>query len=188
VGTGGVELPAMSVSIRRNVGSAVLGSVLLMVVGVPFMTVGCGGDNGAAQTAEGETTAETEATTDTEATAEAIRATERERLKALVLGDVETAAKFHADDFQLITPAGDALSKKEYLDGISGGRLDYASWEPTSPIEVRVYGEGAVIRYQSKIRLATGFGGSALPFWHTDVYEKRDGRWQVVWSQATGAG
>ena len=22
-------------------------------------------------------------------------------------------------------------------------------------------------------------------FWHTDVYEKRDGRWQVVWSQAT---
>ena len=22
-------------------------------------------------------------------------------------------------------------------------------------------------------------------FWHTDVYEIRDGRWQAVWSQAT---
>ena len=22
-------------------------------------------------------------------------------------------------------------------------------------------------------------------FWHTDIYELRDGRWQVVWSQAT---
>jgi ketosteroid isomerase-like protein len=170
----------VSVSIRRSLGSAVVGSVLLIVFGVPILTVGCGGDNGTAQAAD--------TATDTEATAEAIRATERERLQALVLGDVEAAAKFHADDFQLITPAGDALSKKQYLDGISAGKLDYASWEPTSPIEVRVYGEGAVIRYQSKIRLATGFGGSALPFWHTDVYEKRNGRWQVVWSQATGAG
>jgi hypothetical protein len=22
-------------------------------------------------------------------------------------------------------------------------------------------------------------------YWHMDVYEQRDGRWQVVWSQAT---
>jgi hypothetical protein len=67
--------------------------VLLIVFGVPILTVGCGGDNGTAQAAD--------TATDTEATAEAIRATERERLQALVLGDVEAAAKFHADDFQL---------------------------------------------------------------------------------------
>jgi hypothetical protein len=24
-----------------------------------------------------------------------------------------------------------------------------------------------------------------LHCWHTDSYEQRDGRWQVVWSQAT---
>lgn len=23
-------------------------------------------------------------------------------------------------------------------------------------------------------------------YWHTDAYKKCDGRWQVVWSQATG--
>jgi hypothetical protein len=22
-------------------------------------------------------------------------------------------------------------------------------------------------------------------FWHTDIYEKRDGHWQAVWSHAT---
>jgi hypothetical protein len=24
------------------------------------------------------------------------------------------------------------------------------------------------------------------PYWFTDAYEKRDGRWQIVWSQGTG--
>ena len=31
--------------------------------------------------------------------------------------------------------------------------------------------------------------GNHIPrqrYWHTDLYERREGRWQVVWSQATG--
>jgi hypothetical protein len=31
-------------------------------------------------------------------------------------------------------------------------------------------------------------GNQSLHAWHTDVYERRDGRWQVVWSQATTIG
>lgn len=122
-----------------------------------------------------------------EETAEVIRETEAKRLEALVKGDAETAGKLHADDFQLITPQGDSLSKEQYIQSITAGGLDYAEWKPVSPIDVRVYGVGAVIRYKSMIRISSGFGGSALPFWHTDVYEKRNGTWQVVWSQATGA-
>ena len=34
-----------------------------------------------------------------------LRATERERLQSLVDGDIETARRLHADDFQLINPA-----------------------------------------------------------------------------------
>ena len=51
---------------------------------------------------------------------------------------------------------------------------------------VRVQGTMAVVRYQARIEIA--LGGHALPSlrcWHTDAYELRDGRWQVVWSQAT---
>ena len=30
-----------------------------------------------------------------------------------------------------------------------------------------------------------GAEGELWQYWHTDGYERRDGRWQVVWSQAT---
>ena len=54
------------------------------------------------------------------------------------------------------------------------------------PIQVRLYGDAAVIRYQSELEIVVG--GERVPrgrYWHTDSYEKRDGQWQIVWSQAT---
>jgi hypothetical protein len=52
---------------------------------------------------------------------------------------------------------------------------------------VKLYTDAAVLRYQAELRITV----KAIPdaptgrFWHTDVYERRDGAWQVVWSQAT---
>jgi hypothetical protein len=123
---------------------------------------------------------------DPRAESDLIRATERERLRALVQADVDVARQLHADDFQLINPRGESLSKEQYLEGIESGQLDYLVWEPESPIDVRVHGEAAVIRYQSKLEIVVQ--GQRVPlqrYWHTDSYEKRNGRWQVVWSQAT---
>ena len=117
--------------------------------------------------------------------ADLIRATERERLRALVEADMEVARQLHADDFQLINPRGQSLSKEQYLGGIASGDLDYLVWEPES-IEVRLYDQAAVIRYQSQLEIVVQ--GQKVPrqrYWHTDSYEKRNGRWQVVWSQAT---
>jgi hypothetical protein len=117
--------------------------------------------------------------------AEQLRTTERERLRALVDADVERARQLHADDFQLVNPAGGTLSKAAYLGQIASGELDYLVWEPGA-IEVRWYGEAAVLRYQAQAQAT--FAGQKTPlrrFWHTDVYERRSGRWQVVWSHAT---
>ena len=53
-------------------------------------------------------------------------------------------------------------------------------------IEVRRYGDAAVIRYQAQAQaLAAGRPTGLRRFWHTDIYEKRSGDWQIVWSQAT---
>ena len=115
-----------------------------------------------------------------------LREMERALLRALVAKDVKTAEQLHADDFQLINPSGRTGSKAEYLGGVASGAIDFRVWEPDSPIEVRHYGEGAVIRYRSQLEIVVG--GQLIPlgrYWHTDVFEKRDGRWQVVWSQAT---
>ena len=118
--------------------------------------------------------------------ADVLRATERERLRALVAADVARARRLHTDDFQLINPLGGVLSKEQYLGGIGSGQLDYLFWEPES-ISVRVYGDVAVIRYQSQLEIVVQ--GRHIPrqrYWHTDLYERREGQWQVVWSQATG--
>ena len=118
--------------------------------------------------------------------ADLIRATERQRLRASVDANLEVARRLHADEFQLINPVGETLSKEEYLGAIASGQLDYLIWEPESPIEVRLYGRAAVIRYRSQLEIVVK--GEKVPLdrhWHTDTYEKRDGRWQVVWSQAT---
>lgn len=117
--------------------------------------------------------------------AEAIRAIERARLSALVSGDIRRADTLHAADFQLVTPIGALLSKEQYLGAVSSGQIAYHSWTP-GPIDVRVHGSAAVIRYQADLDVS--FGGhhvGAGRYWHTDSYELRQDGWQAVWSQAT---
>ena len=118
--------------------------------------------------------------------AETLRETEVSRLRALVDADMETAERLHAEDFQLITPGGAVLSKTEYLSGVASGVTDYIVWEVDSPIEVRLFTGVALIRYRSILHMV--YHGDDLgpdKFWHTDSYEWRDNRWQVVWSHAT---
>jgi hypothetical protein len=119
--------------------------------------------------------------------AELLRSTERERLRALMTGDVERAAQLHTEDFQLINPLGGALSREQYLGGISSGQIHYLYWEPES-IAVRVYADVAVIRYRSELEIVVK--GHHIPrqrYWHTDLYERHGAQWQVVWSHATAA-
>jgi ketosteroid isomerase-like protein len=120
-----------------------------------------------------------------EVEAEELREVERDRLRALVRGDLHRARELHAEDFQLVNPAGETLSRDEYLGLIASGELDYVVWE-AGEIAVHIDGDAAVIRYQSILQGAVA--GQPIPrdrYWHTDTYEKREGRWQVVWSQAT---
>ena len=115
---------------------------------------------------------------------EQLRNVERARLRALVDGDIELAAVMHTAEFQLINPAGESFSKAAYLDMIASGDLRYVMWEPEE-IAVRMNDDRAAIRYRSMIqgnRAGEPFEGR---YWHTDTYERRDGQWQVVWSQAT---
>ncbi len=119
--------------------------------------------------------------------ADEIRRTERQRVRALVDADMDSARRFHADDFQLITPDGSEYTKQTYLGQIESGQVDYKVWEP-GEIRVRFYGNAAVIRYDDT-RFEVYVNGrparSGL-LRHIDLYEMREGQWQVVWSQASG--
>ena len=121
--------------------------------------------------------------------AERLRQTELTRLRALVEADMAVAASIHADDFQLVNPAGFPLAREEYLAAVAAGDIDYLVFEPISEIDVRLYGQAAVVIYQSKIDVVVaGLGRFTHEAWHTYLYERRAGRWQAVWEQATAVG
>lgn len=118
-----------------------------------------------------------------------LREIERSRLAALVAADMAVVEALHADDFQLVPPPGFELSRDDYLGAVAAGALDYLSFEPISDITVRLYGRAAVLTYKSTIDIvAAGLGAFHHDAWHTYLYEKRQGRWQVVWEQATAIG
>jgi hypothetical protein len=114
-----------------------------------------------------------------------LRDTERRRLAALVAADIDVAGPLHADDYELITPGGRRLTRDDYLDGIAAGDLHYLVFEPVSEIRVRLHDQVAILRYEVAIEIELEAGVDRDRFWHTDVYELRDGRWQAVWSHAT---
>ena len=121
----------------------------------------------------------------TPALMELLRDAELARLRSLVAPDLLVAEGLHADDYELITPGGATLSKREYLDGIASGELDYSVFEALSEIRVRLYDKAAILRYRVRIEIVFDGGRDAGNFWHTDAYELRGDQWQAVWSQAT---
>jgi Domain of unknown function (DUF4440) len=116
--------------------------------------------------------------------ADLLRGIELTRLRSLVDGDIEAADGFHAEDYQLITPRGHALSKAEYLGSIAAKELHYSVFVPTSPMEVWGDDHTAVIRYRVRIAFHNS-SAAPLECWHTDCYRNTNGHWQVVSSQAT---
>ena len=79
--------------------------------------------------------------------ADQLRRIEIDRLRSLVDGDLTTARRLHADDYQLISPSGAALSRDQYLAQLASGELDYILLKP-GPMQIRRYGDAAVLRYQ----------------------------------------
>jgi hypothetical protein len=118
--------------------------------------------------------------------ADRLRATETTRLQALVDADTATARALMAPDFQVINPAGGVSGREEYMDAIQAGVIDYLVFEPASPIAVRLSGDSAALRYQVSFDLVVG-GDTRVTHqgWITELYERRHGRWQIVWEQAT---
>ena len=111
---------------------------------------------------------------------------ERSRLAAFVAGDWDLLDALHAEDFELVNPQGIAWSKSQYLGPMRAGRWQYLVFEPVGQMRASVRGDAGAVRYRS--RLSLQIGETVLPashYRHTDYYERRDGRWQVVFSQAT---
>lgn len=107
-------------------------------------------------------------------------ALERRRTQALVHRDMPVVEDLHAGDYELVSPAGRALSRDEYL-GLVAKAPFYTDWT-LGPLRARIDGTLALLRYPATLHFPCC---QAIEVWHTDVYERHGERWQAVWSQAT---
>ena len=116
--------------------------------------------------------------------ADQVRTAEQTLLRAVVDGNTHTAGALLAPDLQLIDPIGTAETRADDLADIGGG-IDFVTIKPIEPISVRVHGDSAVARLKLKFKVVA-FGQTVKhDGWTTDLWERRGGRWQLVWSQTT---
>jgi ketosteroid isomerase-like protein len=101
-----------------------------------------------------------------------------------VRGDTAKVGHILADGWELIATNGEVVTKEAYLMLFKTGAVAFESSE-SADVKVRVYGDAAVVTGQSIIKgKYKGVAFISDDRW-TDVFVKKNGRWQCVATQVT---
>ena len=104
--------------------------------------------------------------------------------EAIVKNDPEAIGRFVTDDWIIIDPDGGIVDRTRFFEVIKSGALTHEMME-SEDFRVRVYGDSAVV---TGITHTKGrFMGEEFSTQEraTDVFVKRDGRWQCVLTHLT---
>jgi ketosteroid isomerase-like protein len=109
---------------------------------------------------------------------------EKEFAQAIVGNDLEGIARLVADEWIIIDPNGDIVDRTRFLEVIKSGALTHDMME-SEDLRVRIYGGSAVLT--GLTRTEGKFMGEEFSTQEraTDVFVKRDGRWQCVLTHLT---
>lgn len=109
---------------------------------------------------------------------------ENEFAEAIVTNDPENIGRFIADEWIIIDPNGEIVDRARFLEVIKSGALTHDMME-SEDFRVRVYGDSAVATALTSTR--GKFMGQEFSTQEraTDVFVRRDGRWQCVVSHLT---
>ena len=116
----------------------------------------------------------------------AVLAAQKDRLQAMVRGDLDALGRLLPDDLTYTHASGVADTKASLLESIKAGKLKYKAFDPGQP-RVRIYGNTAVLTGTATVQVESTMAGPA-PFQihFTDVYVKKGaGPWQAVAWQST---
>ena len=104
--------------------------------------------------------------------------------EAIVKNDLESIGHFVTDDWIIIDPNGEIVDRARFFEVIKSGALTHETME-SEDIRVRIYGDSAVV---TAITSTKGkFMGHEFSTREraTDVFIKRDQRWQCVLTHLT---
>jgi ketosteroid isomerase-like protein len=109
---------------------------------------------------------------------------EKEFAEAIVKNDPEAIGRFVADDWIIIDPDGGIVDRMRFFEVIKSGALTHETME-SEDFRVRVYGDSAVVT--GVTRTKGKFMGQEFSTQErvTDVFVKRDERWQCVLTHLT---
>jgi ketosteroid isomerase-like protein len=104
--------------------------------------------------------------------------------EAIVKNDLEGIGRLVADDWIIIDPDGGIVERARFFEVIKSGALTHDIME-SEDLRVRVYGDSAVVT--GVTRTKRKFMGEEFSTQEraTDVFVKRDGRWQCVLTHLT---
>jgi ketosteroid isomerase-like protein len=106
-------------------------------------------------------------------------AADRARFDAQVKGDLAALDKLLAPDLTYVHSSGALETKDEFLRGIESGKYKYRA-VATEGVAVRSYGEVTVLGGKATIDVVVDGKDLHVVLRYTDVWVKRDGRWQMV--------
>ena len=113
-----------------------------------------------------------------------IQALERRWMQAWVERDIATCSAILADDFILTSARGVLMPKDDWL-AKAGGAFRCASFEWLEII-VRPFDDMAIVHGRARQQASVGDQDWSGTFLLTDVWARRDDRWQVVARHGTG--
>ena len=114
-----------------------------------------------------------------------VLAADQARADALIHQDYAALDKVMADDMIYCHASGHVDTKASYIAAMHAGTLQYFSME-SKDMHARVNGNIAVLNGQSAVKVRNGSPDvHNLNLQVTAVYEKRDGRWQLISFQST---
>ncbi len=116
---------------------------------------------------------------------EQIKSLEKRRFDAQLTKDTRALNDILADDLVYTHSNGNQDSKKTFVESIASGKQVYQAIE-ISADTVRLYGSDlAVVTGQMKTTAVVNGNTNDLRLRYTDVYARRNGRWQMVaWQSA----
>ena len=113
-----------------------------------------------------------------------LQALEQTWANAVKQGDTAKITSIQAEEFEFIGPNGQIWTKARALESVKSGQLQIDSFEMIG-FKIRFYGDVAVMSFRVVWNGNSNGVDISGPQRMTDVFVKRDGRWQCVASQAT---
>jgi ketosteroid isomerase-like protein len=109
---------------------------------------------------------------------------DKKRMQAMAAKDVATLESVLADDLVYTHSSARLDTKRSLIEGMTLGKTVYTAVEP-SDVKAQDLGDTVVLTGLAQIKVTVNGAPNAFGVRFTDVYARRDGRWQMVTWQST---